>query len=93
MLGRFLRSRLGLAATAVLCLVSAIGVVSETYQTRLLFARLQSLESERWRLQENYSRLVIEYSTLSAPHRVSALSTSTLSMVSPDASTMKVVVE
>ena len=68
-------------------------VVSETHQTRLLFAQLQALESERWRLQEDYSRLVLEYSTLSAPHRISELSVTSLAMASPDTAAIKVVAE
>jgi len=66
-------------------------IVKETHQTRLLFAQLQTLESQRWALQEDYSRLVLEYSTLSAPHRISELSGTTLAMTSPDAAAIKVV--
>jgi len=66
-------------------------IVEETHQTRLLFAQLQTLESQRWALQEDYSRLVLEYSTLSAPHRISELSGTTLAMTSPDAAAIKVV--
>ena len=68
-------------------------IVKETHQTRLLFAQLQTLESQRWALQEDYSRLVLEYSTLSAPHRISELSVTTLAMTSPDAASIKVVEE
>ena len=66
-------------------------IVKETHQTRLLFAQLQTLESQRWALQEDYSRLVLEYSTLSAPHRISELSGTTLAMTPPDAAAIKVV--
>jgi cell division protein FtsL len=44
-------------------------------------------------LQEDYSRLVLEYSTLSAPHRVSAISRESLTMTSPDTGAIKVVAE
>ena len=74
MIAGLLGSRFALPVVFGLCLGSALMVVSETHQTRLLFAELQGLESERWLLQENYSRLVLEYSTLSAPHRISELS-------------------
>lgn len=86
-------SRFHLPLAFGLSLMSAMMVVSETHQTRLLFAQLQALESERWRLQEDYSRLVLEYSTLSAPHRISELSVTSLAMASPDTAAIKVVAE
>ena len=93
MLSRFFESALSLPGVFALCLGSALMVVSETHQTRLLFAQLQTLEGERWQLQEDYSRLVLEYSTLSAPHRVSELSVASLAMTSPDTGAIKVVAE
>ena len=92
-MSRFFASALSLPGLFCLCLGSALMVVSETHQTRLLFAQLQALEGERWQLQEDYSRLVLEYSTLSAPHRVSDLSTSALAMTPPDTGAIKVVAE
>lgn len=93
MIGRFFASVLSVPALLALCLGSALMVIGETHQTRLLFAQLQVLESERWRLQEDHSRLVLEYSTLSAPHRVSELSVTGLAMTSPSTDAIKVVVE
>ena len=93
MIRRFLMSPLGLIAFFVSVLSSALLVVNETHQTRMLFASLQVQESERWQLQEDYSRLVLEYSTLSAPHRVSAISRSSLTMTSPDTGAIRVVTE
>ena len=93
MLSRFFESAVSLPGVFALCLGSALMVVSETHQTRLLFAQLQTLEGERWHLQEDYSRLVLEYSTLSAPHRVSELSVTSLAMTSPDTGAIKVVAE
>ena len=93
MIRRFLMSPLGLITFFVSVLISALLVVNETHQTRMLFATLQVQESERWQLQEDYSRLVLEYSTLSAPHRVSAISRSSLTMTSPDTGTIRVVTE
>lgn len=91
MTSRVFSSLFSLPALFALCLGSALLVISETHQTRLLFAQLQTLEGERWRLQEDYSRLVLEYSTLSAPHRVSDLSVTALAMTSPDTGAIKVV--
>ena len=93
MRSRFFASALSLPVVFALSLGSALMVVSETHHTRLLFAQLQTLEGERWQLQEDYSRLVLEYSTLSAPHRVSDLSLNSLAMTSPDTGAIKVVAE
>lgn len=93
MIPRFGKSQLQLLLVGVGAFISALAIVSQTHQTRLLFTMLQAQESERWRLQENYSRLVLEYSTLSAPHRVSAISRSSLTMTSPDAGAIRVVAE
>ena len=93
MIRRFLMSPPGIIACFLTVVVSALSVVKETHQTRMLFATLQAQESERWQLQEDYSRLVLEYSTLSAPHRVSAISRTSLSMTSPDTGAIRVVTE
>ena len=93
MIRRFLMSPMGLITCFIGVVISALSVVKETHQTRLLFASLQAQESERWQLQEDYSRLVLEYSTLSAPHRVSAISRTSLTMTSPDTGTIRVVAE
>ena len=93
MIRRVLMSSLGLVACFLAVVISALSVVKETHQTRMLFATLQAQESERWQLQEDYSRLVLEYSTLSAPHRVSAISRTSLNMTSPDTGAIKVVTE
>lgn len=93
MIRRFLMSSLGLATCFLVVVISALSVVKETHQTRMLFATLQAQESERWQLQEDYSRLVLEYSTLSAPHRVSAISRTSLTMTSPDTGAIRVVTE
>lgn len=93
MIRRFFSSPLGVSACFLFVVMSALAVVSQTHQTRMLFATLQAQESERWLLQEDYSRLVLEYSTLSAPHRVSAISRTSLTMTSPDTGAIRVVTE
>ena len=93
MIRRCIMSPVGLIACCIAVVISALSVVKETHQTRMLFATLQAQESERWQLQEDYSRLVLEYSTLSAPHRVSAISRTTLTMTSPDTGAIRVVTE
>jgi len=93
MIRRFLMSPMGLITCFIGVVISALSVVKETHQTRMLFATLQAQEGERWQLQEDYSRLVLEYSTLSAPHRVSAISRTSLTMTSPDTGAIRVVTE
>lgn len=93
MIRGFRISPLGQVVCFVSIVVSALSVVNETHRTRMLFATLQAQESERWQLQEGYSRLVLEYSMLSAPHRVSAISRTSLTMTSPDTGAIRVVTE
>ena len=47
MIRRFLMSPLGLIACFLAVVTSALSVVKETHQTRMLFATLQAQESER----------------------------------------------
>ena len=48
MIRHFLTSPVGLFACFFGVVMSALSVVSETYQTRILFTKLQAQESERW---------------------------------------------
>ena len=43
----------------VAVVLSALAVVRVSHECRSDYAQLQSLESVRWALQENYSRLVL----------------------------------
>ena len=91
MIRRFLMSPLGLIACFLAVVTSALSVVKETHQTRMLFATLQAQESERWQLQEDYTRLLLEMNTWAAPHRIEQLAGEQLSMRPPDLSLSKVV--
>ena len=70
----------------VLLLLSSLGLVASTHQVRDDYARLQSLELQRWQLQEQYTRLLLEMNTWAAPHRVGQIASDTLSMNAPDLS-------
>ena len=72
---------------------SALGVVATTHHVREGYARLQVLELERWRLQEQYTRLLLEINTWAAPHRISQIAVDDLSMHAPDLSLSQVVAE
>ena len=72
---------------------SALGVIATTHHVREGYARLQVLELERWRLQEQYTRLLLEINTWAAPHRISQIAVDELSMRAPDLSLSQVVAE
>lgn len=72
---------------------SALGVIATTHHVREGYARLQVLELERWRLQEQYTRLLLEINTWAAPHRISQIAVDDLSMHAPDLSLSQVVAE
>ena len=74
-------------------IVSALAVVASTHQVRSDYARLQALELQRWELQEQYTRLLLEINTWAAPHRISQIASDALSMQAPDPSLSQVVVE
>ena len=75
-----------LVILVMLLLLSSLGLVASTHQVRDDYARLQSLELQRWQLQEQYTRLLLEMNTWAAPHRVGQIASDTLSMSAPDLS-------
>lgn len=74
-----------------LVLASALGVIFSSHQCRLYYATLQTLENERWALEEDYSRLMIEHSTMANPHRVLSMADAELHMAAPAVAGRKVV--
>ena len=74
-------------------IISALAVVASTHQVRSDYARLQALELQRWELQEQYTRLLLEINTWAAPHRISQIASDALSMQAPDLSLSQVVTE
>ena len=74
-------------------IVSALAVVASTHPVRSDYARLQALELQRWELQEQYTRLLLEINTWAAPHRISRIASDALSMQAPDLSLSQVVAE
>jgi cell division protein FtsL len=57
------------ADTAAL-LATAFAVIASTHVCRGLYGELQSLEAQRWYLEEEYSRLLLEQSTWASHHRI-----------------------
>lgn len=76
---------------SMVALVSALGLVASTHRARDQYAELQRLELQRWNLEEDYSRLLLEYSTRAAPHRVDRLAREDLQMTVPDLARYRVV--
>jgi cell division protein FtsL len=58
------------AAFAPGALLSAFAVVASTHACRGLYSELQDLEAQRWYLEEEYSRLLLEESTWASHFRI-----------------------
>lgn len=87
------RQMLGVLGLAVACLGSALGVVYSSHVCREYYATLQVLESQRWAAREDYSRLLLQESTLASPHRVLSIATEQLDMRVPGIGADRVVVQ
>ena len=85
------RSVFACAGLVLAVLASAFGVIHSTHQCRQLYAQLQVLEASQWYLQENYSRLLIQESTLASHYRVEKVAGTKLGMQSPAIEQIKVV--
>ncbi|NQX90295.1 MAG: cell division protein FtsL [Halioglobus sp.] len=72
-------------------LLSAFATIYSTHACRALYARLQTLESDQWYLQEDYGRLVLEQSTQASHYRVESIARGDLGMTEPDLGQYKVV--
>ena len=93
-MGRLTSSRQVLLVFLVTsAMASAMGIVASTHHVREGYARLQVLELERWRLQEQYTRLLLETNTWAAPHRIIQIASDNLSMQAPDLSRSQAVAE
>ena len=76
---------------SVLTTSSALALVFVTHLCRTHYAELQRLDSHRWFLQEEYSRLMLERSTLASPHRVASIAREDLLMTEPELHPVQVV--
>ena len=62
---------------------TSIGLVASSYDCRIKYSELRNLESERWSLQENHSRFLLEYSTWASYDRVDKIARQKLLMQPP----------
>lgn len=76
---------------AIALVASGLGLVWSTHEVRTGYARLQVLELERWQLQEEYTRLLLELNTWAAPHRISQIASDKLFMSPPALSLSRVI--
>jgi cell division protein FtsL len=85
-------SQSALTLLLVLALVaSGLALVWSTHEVRAGYARLQALELQRWQLQEEYTRLLLESNTWAAPHRINQIASDKLSMSPPELSLSRVI--
>jgi len=72
------------ACLAAAVFFSAIQVILAQHEARRVFARIQTLETRRDRLNEEWGRLQLELSTWATADRIERLAETRLHMVSPD---------
>jgi len=51
-------------------LATAFAIIGSTHRVRAAYAELQRLEGQRWYLEEEYSRLLLEQGTWASHHRI-----------------------
>lgn len=85
------RCDVGKGLVAVGLLLNAVLVVLVSFHNRELAHEWQALGETHDQLQENYGRLMLEYSTLAAPSRVEFIARQTLGMDFPDKSNTQVI--
>lgn len=79
------------ASLVLAVFISALYVVMAQNKARVLFVEIQELESERNRLNEDWTRLLLEQSTWATDARVEEVARSQLDMKSPDNSSLVVI--
>ena len=78
------------AAALGLVVVCSFSVIQASHACRQLYAQLQILEAERWYMEEDYGRLLLEQSTWASHHRVETVAVSELGMAPPAIANVKV---
>ncbi len=73
-----------LTLTALFTISSALGVIYSKHKSRMLHILLQNIYTEHSNLNTEWSRLVLEKSTLMTDFRVEQIAKQTLNMVMPE---------
>lgn len=77
----------------VLLLVSALGVIYSTFQSRQLFSELQQSYRKEIAMEEQWGRLLLEQSTWASHARIEELARTKLNMAVPEAAAIRVIRE
>ncbi|MEM1188731.1 MAG: cell division protein FtsL [Pseudomonadota bacterium] len=85
-----LREVLPLCFLALIALATAFAVIASTHRVRGTYAELQTLEGERWYLEEEHSRLLLEQGTWSSHHRIETEARAVLGLVTPGPESVRV---
>ena len=75
----------------VLLVISALGVVGASHETRSMYSELQALHKEQDDLESEYGKLLLEQSAWSNNTRVDEIARNELNMVPPEVSKIIVV--
>jgi cell division protein FtsL len=75
----------------VLVVISALGVVGASHETRSMYSELQALHKEQDDLESEYGKLLLEQSAWSNNTRVDEIARNELNMVPPEVSKIIVV--
>ncbi len=67
----------------LILVLSALGAIYSSFVNRQLAHQWQALQQSQNKMQEEYGRLMLEYSTLAAPSRVEQIAREHLNMVFP----------
>lgn len=70
-------------ALFTLAMLSAFALIASTHHSRALYAQLQEREAERWFLEEEYSRLLLEQSTWASHNRIQSEAQGQLGLQAP----------
>lgn len=73
-----------LALELAVVLVSTLGVVSVTYESRTLFSALETTRNQQRNELEQWGKLLLEESAFSAPSRVERIAREELNMILPE---------
>lgn len=79
------------ASLVLAVFISALYVVMAQNKARVLFVEIQELESERNRLNEDWTRLLLEQSTWATDARVEEVARTQLDMKLPDNNSVVVI--
>lgn len=74
-----------------LVVISALGVVGASHETRSMYSELQALQKEQDDLESEYGKLLLEQSAWSNNTRVDEIARNELNMVPPEVSKVIVV--